>query len=44
MLWEAKMLEYWGLGAMLALWRYFFDVDWDLRMKRRKRRKKPDRA
>jgi hypothetical protein len=28
-----------GLGALLALWRYFFDVDWDLRMRRRKRRK-----
>ena len=35
---EAGM-EYIGLGALLALWRYFFDVDWDLRMRRRKRRK-----
>ena len=41
---EADMLEYWGLGALLALWRYVFDIDWDLRVKRRKRRKKPDRA
>jgi hypothetical protein len=40
---EANMLEYWGLGALLALWRYFFDIDWDVRVKRRKRRKKQDR-
>ena len=33
------VMEYMGLGALLALWRYFFDVDWDLRMRRRKRRK-----
>ena len=32
------MLEYWGLGAILAVWRYFFDIDWDLRIKRRRRR------
>jgi hypothetical protein len=39
------MLEYWGLGAILAVWRYFFDIDWDLRIKRRRRRsKRPDRA
>ena len=33
-------MEIWGLGAaaMLALWRYFFDIDWDLRVKRRRRR------
>jgi hypothetical protein len=37
------MLEFWGLGAVVALWRYFFDIDWDLRVKRRKRRKKLDR-
>jgi hypothetical protein len=44
MLWEAKMLEYWGLGAILALWRYVFDIDWDLRVRRRTRRKKQGRA
>ena len=34
-------MEIWGLGlgAALALWRYFFDIDWDLRVKRRGRRK-----
>jgi hypothetical protein len=40
---EADM-EYMGLGALLALWRYFFDIDWDFRVRRRKRRKKLDRA
>jgi len=29
------MLEYWGLGVLLAVWRYFFDIDWDVRVKRR---------
>jgi hypothetical protein len=38
------MLEYLGMGAALALWKYFFDIDWDLRVKLRKRRKKTDRA
>ena len=35
-------MELWGLslGAVaLAVWRYFFDIDWDLRVKRRRRRK-----
>ena len=36
------MLEYWGVGAILALCRYFFDVDWDLKVRRRKRRKKQE--
>ena len=33
-------MEMWGLGvgALWALWRYFFDIDWDLRVKRRRRR------
>ena len=35
----AAAMEYMGLGAFLALWRYFFDIDWDFRVKRRKRRK-----
>jgi hypothetical protein len=30
-------MEYMGLGALLALWRYFFDIDWDFRVRRRKR-------
>jgi len=39
-------MEIWGLGlgAALALWRYFFDVDWVLRVKLRKRRKRNSRA
>jgi hypothetical protein len=37
-------MEYMGLGVLLALWRYFFDIDWDFRVRRRKRRKKLDRA
>ena len=35
---EADM-EYMGLGMLVALWRYFFDVDWDVRVRRRKRRR-----
>jgi hypothetical protein len=33
-------METWGLTAavMLALWRYFFDIDWVLKVKRRRRR------
>jgi hypothetical protein len=27
-------MEYMGLGALLALWRYFFDIDWDFRVRR----------
>jgi hypothetical protein len=32
-------MEFWGVGVglLLALWRYFFDIDWDLRVKRRRR-------
>jgi hypothetical protein len=39
-------MEIWGLGlgAALALWRYLFDVDWVLRVKLRKRRKRNSRA
>jgi hypothetical protein len=37
-------MEFWGLGVILALWRYFFDIDWDLRIKRRKRRKNTGRV
>jgi hypothetical protein len=33
-------MEYMGLGMLVALWRYFFDVDWDVRVRRRKRPKK----
>jgi len=34
-------MEIWGLGlgAALALWRYFFDVDWKLNVKLRRRKK-----
>jgi len=32
-------MEYMGLGMLVALWRYFFDVDWDVRVRRRKRRR-----
>jgi hypothetical protein len=35
-------MEYIGLGALLALWRYFFDIDWVVKVKRRKRPKKRD--
>lgn len=33
-------MEFWGVGmaAAVALWRYFFDIDWDLRVKRRRKR------
>jgi len=39
-------MEIWGLGlgAALALWRYFFDVDWVLRVKLRRRRKRNHRG
>jgi hypothetical protein len=36
-------MEYMGLGMLVALWRYFFDVDWDVRVRRRKRAKKRPR-
>jgi hypothetical protein len=36
-------MEYIGLGALLALWRYFFDIDWVVKVKRRKRPKKTGR-
>src|SRR3954453_23798649 len=40
--WFAEVgMEYMGFGVLLALWRYFFDVDWDVRVRRRKRRKNP---
>ena len=34
-------MEIWGLGlgAALALWRYVSYIDWDLRVKLRKRRR-----
>ena len=34
-------MENWGLGlgVILALWRYCCDIDWDLRVKRKRRRK-----
>ena len=34
-------MEYVGLGLLLAVWRYFFDVDWDFRVRRRRRRHRP---
>jgi hypothetical protein len=37
-------MEYMGLSALLALWRYFFDIDWVFKVKRRRRRKKLDGA
>jgi hypothetical protein len=37
---EGGDMEYMGLGALLALWRYFFDIDWDFRVRRRKRPRK----
>jgi hypothetical protein len=33
-------MKFWGLGAILALWRYFVGIDWDLRLTRRNRRRK----
>ena len=33
-------MEFWGLGLLLALWRYFREVDWDLRVRRKPRQKK----
>jgi len=41
---RGRPMEYMGLGALLALWRYFFDIDWDVRVKRRKRRKRIGRT
>ena len=35
-------MEYIGLGALVALWRYFFDIDWVVKVKRRKHPKKRD--
>jgi hypothetical protein len=37
-------MEYMAVGALLAIWRYFFDIDWVFKLKRRKRRKKLGRA
>lgn len=37
-------MEYMGLGMLLAVWRYFFDVDWDVRVRRRKHRKNRHRT
>jgi hypothetical protein len=34
-------MEYMGLGLLLAVWRYFFDIDWDFRVKRRRRKHRP---
>jgi len=39
---EVAHMEYIGLGALVALWRYFFDIDWVVKVKRRKRPKKRD--
>jgi hypothetical protein len=38
---EEIEMELWGLSAALVLgvWRYFFDIDWDLRIKLRRRRR-----
>ena len=35
-------MELWGLGLglLLALWKYFREVDWDLRIRRKPRQKK----
>jgi hypothetical protein len=40
-----RNMEIWGLtlGVVLALWRYFFDIDWDLRVKRRRRHRSQGR-
>jgi hypothetical protein len=32
------IMEFWGLGLLLALWRYFTGIDWDLRLTRRRDR------
>ena len=32
-------MEIWGLGVILALWRYFSEIDWDLRVRRGRGRK-----
>ena len=34
-------MEMWGLGLLLALWRYITQVDWDIRLKRRRQKKSP---
>jgi hypothetical protein len=34
-------MEYMGFGALLALWRYIVDIDWDFRVRRKRRRSRP---
>ncbi len=38
------MVEFWGLGVLVAVCRYFFNTDWELKVKRRRRNKKQNRA
>jgi hypothetical protein len=33
-------MDWWGIGVILAIWRYFTGIDWDLRLRRRDRRKR----
>jgi hypothetical protein len=33
-------MEFWGLGVLLALWRYVVEIDWNFRVRRRRRPKK----
>jgi len=40
----AVMVEFWGLGVLVAVCRYFFNTDWELKVKRRRRNKKQHRA
>jgi hypothetical protein len=30
-------MEFWGVGLLLAVWRYLSSIDWDLKLKRRKK-------
>jgi hypothetical protein len=36
-------MEFWGLGVILALWRYFAGIDWDLRVRLGRKRRKANR-
>jgi hypothetical protein len=41
---RSGMVEFWGLGVLVAVCRYFFNTDWELKVKRRRRGRKQHRA
>jgi hypothetical protein len=37
-------MEIWGVGAVLALWRYLANIEWNLKIRGGRRRPKPPKA